>query len=349
MKEQLLQRIIGVISNPANNERELLYQLKHVLYESEVESYLNNESKDIRSLLNDDIDLIQNGTKQQQMIKTGFNDFDKYIGGFAYGEFVVLGGRPSMGKTLFLINLTLNISPKIPVLYFTFDLSETSLSTRFLSSVSKIPVQRLLQNELTEEERDGLNSFKDIIDSQRIFVNDSCNNSISALKQQCIKHIRENGVGVIIVDFLQLMTSNRYRNNREQELSYVSQELKSLAKEYNVCVIGASQLSRAVESRINSKKPVLSDIRDSGSIEQNADKVLFLYRPEYYGLVTLEDGSPSEGIAELIVAKNRNGIQGEILLSRDSAFTNFRDYLRINQVFNFYSSRLNEINDEDVF
>jgi len=349
MNEQLLQRIISIISNPVHSEREVLYQLRHVLYETEVERNLINESKDIRLLLNEDIDLIQNGTKQQLMIPTGFADFDKFFGGFAYGELVVLGGRPGMGKTLLLVNMTLNISVKIPVLYFTLDISETSLSYRFLSSASRIPLQRLLQNELTEEERTGLNSVMERMDSLQIFVNDSSNNSISALRLQCVKHINENGVRVIIIDYLQLMTSNRYRSSREQELCYICQELKSLAKEYNVCVIATSQLSRAVESRINSKKPMLSDLRESGGIEQSADKVMFLFRPDYYGFATLEDGSSSEYAAELILAKNRNGAIGEILLSRDVGFTNFSDAVSSTMNFNFFKNRLDEINDEDVF
>lgn len=347
MKEQLLQRINSIVSDPTYSVREVLFQLKNLLYESDFEQALNSESKDISLLINNNIGLIQKGDIQQNFIRTGFTEFDAYFGGFAYGEFVVIGGRPSMGKTQLLVNLSINISQKMSVLYFSFDLSEASLTSRFISSVAEIPIQNLLQYKLTTEERKRLGDLEGKFDRHKIFINDSCNNSVSAFKRQCIKHIKENGVKVIIVDYLQLMSSNRYRNSRDLEISFISQELKSVAKEYNVCVIASSQLSRAVESRSNSRRPLLTDLRDSGGIEQNADKVIFLYRPEYYGLTTADDGTDTEGMAELMLAKNRNGLLGSIKIFRDANFTNFKDFVSDIKEFNFFKNRISELEDGD--
>lgn len=345
MKQDIITKIQNIIGNQNADEKEQLFQLKGVLYEAELRNQVARESKSIADLVSDSLTQLKGETHQGNAIKTGFAEFDKLFGGFGFGELIVIGGRPSMGKTQLLVNLSLNISVAEPVLYFTFDLSEFALTSRFISSFSGIAVNKILQNELSAEQKDKLASIGNGFSKYKIFVNDSCNNSLTALKAQCLKQIEENGVKVIVVDYLQMMSSSRYRNNREVEISHISRELKNIAKDFNVCVVASSQLSRAVETRGGTKRPQLSDLRESGAIEQDADKVIFIYRPEYYGLDSDEEGNSTAGLTELILAKNRNGCLGSVNLLRDSNFTNYRDFDEFKHEFSFSKSRLDEINE----
>jgi len=343
MNQDIKNKIENIISNQRSDEKEILFQLKQLLYESELQSNVAKDSKSIANLVSENLKQLQNETHQGNAIKTGFKEFDRMFGGFGLGELVVIGARPSMGKTQLLVNLSLNISVATPVLYFTFDLSEFLLTSRFISSLSGIAVNKILQHELTDEQKEKIISIGNKFDRHKVFVNDSCNNSFTALKAHCQKQIKENGVKVIIVDYLQMMSSNKYRNSRELEISFISRELKNIAKDFNVCVVASSQLSRAVESRGGSKYPQLSDLRESGAIEQDADKVIFIYRPEYYGLECDEEGNSTAGLTEIILAKNRNGSLGIVKLLRDANFTNYRDFDEYKKDFSFSKSRLDEI------
>lgn len=343
MNHEIKNKLENLISNHHLDERELLSNLKQLVYEAELQNNGARESKNIADLVSENIHLLQAESHQGNAIKTGFTEFDSMFGGFRLGEFVVIGGRPSMGKTQLLVNLSLNISETTPVLYFTFDLSEFLLTSRFISSLSGIAVHKILQHELTYEQKTNLTSIAKEFSKHKILVNDSCNSSFATIKSICQKQIQESGVKVIMVDYLQMMSSNKYLNNRELEISYISRELKNIAKDLNVCVIASSQLSRAVESRIVSKRPKLSDLRESGAIEQDADKVIFIYRPEYYGLECDEDGNSTAGLTELILAKNRNGSLGTVRLLHDANFTNYRNFDGFKNEFTFSQSRLEEL------
>lgn len=346
MKQDLINQLEKITSNQNADEKEILFQLKNVLYETEFQNSNARESRSISSLVSENLNLLKSGKQSDNIILSGFKSFDKLFGGFSFGELVVIGGRPSMGKTQLLVNLALNVSANIPILYFTFDLSEFLLTNRFISSYSNIAMNHILQHNLSEEENNILTGMENKFNDHKIFINDSCNNSLSAFKAHCKKQIEENGVKIIIVDYLQMMSSNKYRNNRELEISHISRELKNIAKDHNVCVIAASQLSRAVESRGGSKHPQLSDLRESGAIEQDADKVIFIYRPEYYGLEMDEDGNNTAGLTELILAKNRNGSLGTVKLQRNSNFTNYREFEGYTNDFSFSKSRLTEIDEQ---
>lgn len=343
MNQDIKNKIENIISNQNSDEREILSQLKQLMYETELQNSVAKNSKSIAALVSENIKQLQGKTHQGNAIKSGFTEFDRMFGGFGLGELVVIGARPSMGKTQLLVNLSLNISVSTPVLYFTFDLSEFLLTSRFISSLSGIAVNKILQHELTDEQKENLASIESKFSKHKILVNDSCNNSITAFKAHCQKQIQENGVKVIVVDYLQMMSSNKYRNSRELEISFISRELKNIAKDFNVCVIATSQLSRAVETRGGSKHPQLSDLRESGAIEQDADKVIFIYRPEYYGLECDEEGNSTAGLTELILAKNRNGSLGTVRLLRDANFTNYRDFDQYKNDFSFSQSRLDEL------
>jgi replicative DNA helicase len=212
-----------------------------------------------------------------------------------------------------------------------------------MSCLSGIGADQILQYRFSDEEKATLKSLEKKMGELKVFINDGYNNSISAFINYCIGQIKGKGVKVIIVDYLQMMSSNKYRNNRELEISHISRELKNLAKDYNIVVIASSQLSRALELRTGSKRPQLSDLRESGAIEQNADKVIFIHRPEAYGMDVDENGNSTAGLVELIVAKNRNGRTGDVALMRDMNFTNFKDFDSYKTDFSFSSDRLREI------
>ena len=297
-----------------------------------------NDIKSIAALVADNIRQLDAEEHQSATIKSGFDYFDNRFGGFRKGEFVVVGGRPAMGKTQFLVNIALNIAKSFPTLFASLDMSEHALTNRFISSVSGVPAHNILHNDLNEAQKNRLYAIGNEFVDLRLFIYDSRNNNIETLKTMCQQQIQERGIQVVMVDYLQLITSPHHKKYRELEVSHISRELKNMAKENNVCVIATSQLNRAVENRLH-KSPQLSDLRDSGAIEQDADKVIFIYRPEFYGYVEDCEGNSLVNQAEIIVAKNRNGRLGSLFLLRDKDFTKFRN----NEFFNFSSERLNEL------
>lgn len=343
MKQEIIQRIQSVIENQPADAQEILSELKEILNAATSPTPIGKESKEISDLVSTFLPLLKEGTHPRALVKTGFTDFDNEFGGFALGEFIIVGARPSMGKTQLLINLSLHISKTIPVLYFTFDLPEFLLTSRFISTISGVGISSILQHNLTEEESRKLDSVQQQLSRHKIFLNESCNNSMAILRAICQQQIQNNGVKVVIVDYLQMINLNASRNSRELEVSRISNELKSIAQEFNVCVIASSQLSRSSEYRKEGRHPQLSDLRESGSIEQNADKVLFIYRPEYYDIRADHDGNNLAGFTQIIVAKNRTGSLGNIKLLRDAEFTTFRDFDEYYNKIRFCNNRLDEI------
>ena len=343
MNINLKSKLQTILANPNTDEQEMIYHLKKLLLESDISNNPVKESIRISELVSESIQQLQDENDPGNVIKTGFSNFDTTFGGFGLGAFIVIGARPSIGKTQLLVNLALQISLHTPLLYFTYDLSDFSLTNRFISSLSGIPTDRMLHRKLSTDERNTLKSIEKEFSKYRMFINDSCNTSISAFKVECQKWIKEQGVKVIIVDYLQMMSSSKFRNSRDLEIGMISRELKNIAKDFNVCVIASSQLSRSVESRGGAKHPILSDLRESGAIEQDADKVFFIYRAEYYGFLMDADGNNTAGLAELILAKNRNGKLGSVKLMHDQHFTNFKDFVAYKNEFSFSQNRLNEL------
>ncbi|MBK9479666.1 MAG: DnaB-like helicase C-terminal domain-containing protein [Bacteroidetes bacterium] len=344
MKEKIIQTLEGLISNKNNTELELYIQIKNLVYEYEQQNNILKESSSIADLILQTIANLKENKQAADLIKTGYADLDEKLGGVSPGELIVLGGRPGMGKTQFMVNLALSFSKEFPVLYFTYDLSEYLLMIRFISAISGIAAQRILFNKMSDEELVKVNAIQNSHFKNKIFINDSCNNAFSSFRAICEKKIKEDGVKIIMVDYLQMMGSNKFRNNREMEISYITRELKNIAKDFGVCVIAASQLSRAVETRGGDKIPHLSDLRESGAIEQDADKVIFIYRPEYYGIDADQEGNSTAGITDLVIAKNRNGILGTTRLIRNANASQFSNFSGFKVDFEFSSSRLDELN-----
>jgi len=344
MNKNLKSQLATILANSGDDNYELMSQLKKLIYDDNVENAMLRESKSIGDLFDESVLKMEQSDNTEELFKTGYIDFDKAIGGFVPGEFVVFGARPGMGKTQLLVNLALNFVRHNPVLYFSFDMSEYMLTTRMIAALTEVESSRILQNNLSNDERERILKLQSILSNVNLFINDGYNNSISAFKAHCIKMIQEKGVKIIIVDYLQLMSSNKFRNSREIEIGSICRELKNLAKDYKVCVIGASQLSRAVETRGGDKRPMLSDLRETGAIEQDADKVIFVYRPAYYGLSEDENGAPTDGIMELIIAKNRNGSIDTVRLGHNKKFTAFHDKANYDTDFIFNQDRLDELN-----
>ena len=257
-------------------------------------------------------------------LSSGFYDLDSFTQGFQKSDLIIIAGRPSMGKTALALNIGLNILKfsNNPVLFFSLEMSKEQLIYRLLTNETNISNLKLKTGNLYKDDWVKLNQTIKILASAPLFIDDTPNLSIHDIKVKVKKIIFEqNYPGIIIIDYLQLMQiSNNQSINRTQEISQITRSLKNLAREFNVPIIVLSQLSRNVETRIN-KRPILSDLRESGSIEQDADLVLMLYRESYYNLI--KENRNDINLVELIIAKQRNGPVGTIELEFDSKRTKF--------------------------
>lgn len=255
-------------------------------------------------------------------IKTLFYDLDAITQGFQKSDLIIVAGRPSMGKTSVVLNLAKNVaeSQDVPVCVFSLEMSKEQLTYRLLSMEVGIESTRLRAGRLHQDEWPRLGQAIDSLEKLPIYIDDKPNLNVLEMRALCRRLIAEQGkdIGLIIIDYLQLMEGTT-SDNRVQELSRITRGLKGMARELNVPVIALSQLSRGVEARTN-KRPMLSDLRESGSIEQDADLVIMIYRDEYYNTET-ED----RGITELIVTKHRNGPVGNVKLLFETQFTRFRN------------------------
>jgi replicative DNA helicase len=262
-------------------------------------------------------------------LSSGFFDLDSFTQGFQKSDLIIIAGRPSMGKTALALNITLNVlkNSKLPVLFFSLEMSKEQLTYRILTNETNITNLRLKTGNLYKNDWKNLNTIIKNLSTLPFFIEDIPNPSIHDIKSKIKKIIFEqNQIGLIVIDYLQLMQYTKIKTeNRSQELSQITRSLKNLAREFKVPIIALSQLSRNVENRVN-KRPILSDLRESGSIEQDADLVLMLYRESYYKSITNNQVLNDLDSAELIIAKQRNGPIGTIELLYDSACTKFINY-----------------------
>jgi len=255
-------------------------------------------------------------------IPCGFYDLDAMTQGFQRSDLIIAAGRPSMGKTSFVLNIARNIAAfhKLPVAVFSLEMSKEQLVYRLLSSEVEIESGRLRAGRISQNEWEPLGHAISALSQLPVFIDDTPNISVTEMRSKARRLQAEQGgaLGLILIDYLQLMEGSG-SENRVQELSRVTRALKGLARELSVPVIALSQLSRGVESRTN-KRPMMSDLRESGSIEQDADLIIMLYRDEYYNPDT-----PDRGIAEIIITKHRNGPVGTVKLLFEPQFTRFRN------------------------
>lgn len=259
-------------------------------------------------------------------LASGFHDLDSLTQGFQKSDLIIIAGRPSMGKTALSLNISINIikNLKLPVLFFSLEMSKEQIMYRLLSIETNIIQSKLRSGKLDENDWTKLNKIIKIMSKLPLFIDDTPDLSLQDIRSK-IKTIifEQNQIGLIIIDYLQLIQNLKLKSeNRVQELSDITRRLKNIAREFNVPVIALSQLSRNVENRVN-KKPMLADLRESGSIEQDADLVLMLYRNTYYNLKEKEIDDSDYSLTELILAKQRNGPVGSIKLRFDEKLTKF--------------------------
>ncbi len=261
-------------------------------------------------------------------IETGFTKLDKMTSGWQRSDLIVIAARPAMGKTAFVLSMAKNLAVnyRTPVALFSLEMSNVQLVNRLISNVCEIPSEKIKSGQLAAYEWQQLDyKLKDLLDSP-LYVDDTPSLSVFELRTKARRLVREHGVQIIIIDYLQLMNASGMAfGSRQEEVSTISRSLKGLAKELNIPIIALSQLNRGVESRegIDGKRPQLSDLRESGAIEQDADMVCFIHRPEYYKIFQDEKGNDLRGMAEIIIAKHRNGAVGDVLLRFKGEFTRF--------------------------
>lgn len=262
-------------------------------------------------------------------IPSGYAALDEVTSGWQKSDLVIIAARPSMGKTAFVLTMARNmaVTYQLPIAFFSLEMSSVQLVNRLIASETALGAEKIKNGKLTEDEWIHLHSKIKSLISAPIYVDDTPALSIFELRAKCRRLKQKHGIKAVVIDYLQLMTAGAdMRGNREQEVSLISRQLKIIAKELDIPVIALSQLNRSLEARTgDAKKPMLSDLRESGAIEQDADMVLFIHRPERYGKTEDEAGNSLRGIAEIIIAKHRNGAVGEIQLRFISELTKFCD------------------------
>ena len=310
---------------------DLLDQTEQSLFDVS-ESHIRKNYKKVQNLMKEAIDELE--TKKEKKdgitgVPSGFIDLDTITSGWQPSDLVIVAGRPSMGKTAFVLSLIRNasIDHNLPMGIFSLEMSSLQLVNRLISSEAELDSDKIRKGNLKDYEWQQLLHKTDLLQKAPIFIDDTPALSILELRAKARRLKSQHDIQCIIVDYLQLMTSEygKTSGNREQEIASISRSLKAVAKELNIPVIALSQLSRAVETRGGDKRPVLSDLRESGSIEQDADMVMFIYRAEKYDITEDEDGESTIGVAELLLRKNRNGPTGKVKLKFVERFAKFVD------------------------
>lgn len=264
-------------------------------------------------------------------VPSGFSELDNYTGGFQKSDLIIVAGRPSQGKTALVLSIARNASVlhNYTIGFFSLEMSTQQLVMRLICAEARVDAHSVRTGRLPEDEWRKLSTSVGRLYKAKMFIDDTPALGILELRAKARRLKAEHNVGLIIIDYLQLMQGPKNAQSREQEISMISRSLKALAKEIGVPVVALSQLNRAVEAR-SDKRPLLADLRESGAIEQDADVVLFVHRPEMYGIET-EEGQPTEGIAEIIVGKQRNGPTGKARLTFVKHYARFENLTRIRE------------------
>lgn len=328
-EKAILRKLINISSemseksfNYAGDVNELLDEAERSIFKL-AEYKLRNEIKPLGQLITEafhSLETLYQSPGHLTGIPSDFIDLDKITNGFQPSDFVIIAGRPAMGKTAFALNIAMNAASKCKksVVVFSLEMSAGQLAQRIIGSEAKINSTKLKNGKLTMEEWQNLAAIGGKLSEAKLFIDDTAAITVMELRAKCRRIRRENGLDLVIIDYLQLMGGSR-AENREQQISEISRSLKALAKELNIPIVALSQLNRSVESRAD-KRPYPSDLRESGAIEQDADLILFLYRDEIYNKDT-----KFPGIAEIIISKHRNGPTGTVYLTFLKHFTRFEN------------------------
>lgn len=328
--KSLLRRLIKAAGNIEANCYEQRDEADYVLEKAEKEIFAIAQKRGASDFLAmneillktlDKLDEIARSKGKITGIATGFTDFDNRTAGLQPSDLILLGARPSMGKSALLLNIAHNVAIKkgIPTAYFTLEMSRDQCATRILCGEANIDAQKLRTGDLNDDDWLKIAEAIGPLSQGALYIDDTPGISVNELRAKCRRLKMEKGLGLIMVDYLQLMTTGGKSESRQQEISEISRGLKAVAKELDCPLFTAAQLSRAVEAR-SDHRPMLSDLRESGAIEQDADVVAFLYREEYY-----KPETEKKNQAELIIAKQRNGPTGTVELTWLSRYTKFVD------------------------
>jgi replicative DNA helicase len=283
-------------------------------------------------------------------VHTGMNALDNQVK-ISNSDLIILAARPAMGKTAVAIQAGLNIGKGKPVLFYSREMSNAQLTDRILSNLSNVPLSKIkAPKELQPHDWEKIANASNQFNKNKLKLNDSVDLSVLGMRAEARKLQKKEGLGAIIVDYIQLL-DDKGQGNREQEIARISRGLKLTAKALDVPVIALSQLSRAVEQRGGDKRPMLSDLRESGAIEQDADTVIFLYRPEYYGITEDENGGSVEGLQEMIVSKHRNGSTGTVYQKFNGAYQRIEEWQTSEVEMPMRVERNNDLknNNDDIF
>lgn len=293
------------------------------------EGTIKKEMQPVNVLIKEAILQIQEAGQREDHLSgvpSGYTKLDRITSGWQRSDLVIIAARPSMGKTAFVLSMARNMAGdhKRGVAVFSLEMSSLQLVNRLISAETEISSERIRNGKLNTTEWEQLErKIKTLVDAP-IYIDDTPAISIFELRAKCRRLKQQHNIDIIIIDYLQLMTTNiDTKGSREQEVSHISRSLKAIAKELNVPVIALSQLNRSVEVRSGTKRPQLSDLRESGAIEQDADLVLFIHRPEKYGFLEDEEGNSLRGVAEIIIAKHRNGALDDVRLRFKDEFAKF--------------------------
>ncbi|MCR5313286.1 MAG: replicative DNA helicase [Bacteroidaceae bacterium] len=299
-------------------------------------SNMKKDFTQINPVINEAYEMLQKAAARKDGLSglsSGFTKLDKMTSGWQNSDLVIIAARPAMGKTAFVLSMCKNmaVDNKVPVAMFSLEMSNVQLVNRLIVNVCEIAGEKIKSGQLADFEWSQLDyKIKDLFDAP-LYVDDTPSLSVFELRTKARRLVRDYGVKIIIIDYLQLMNaSGMSYNSRQEEVSTISRSLKGLAKELNIPIIALSQLNRSVENRVgtdpadpDSKRPQLSDLRESGAIEQDADMVCFIHRPEYYKIPKDKYGNDLKGIAEIIIAKHRNGAVGDVKLRFRGEFARF--------------------------
>ena len=296
---------------------------------SVAQGHIKKEAAPMNVLVKDALKLINEASKRKDNLSgapSGFTKLDRLTSGWQKSDLIIIAARPSMGKTAFVLSMARNmaVDHNKSVAIFSLEMSAIQLVNRMIVGEAEITSDKIKTGNLSKEEMERLDYRIKRLEDARIFIDDTPAISIFELRAKCRRLSRQHDIDVIIIDYLQLMSGTQEtKGNREQEVSAISRSLKGIAKELNLPVIALSQLNRSVEVRTGSKRPQLSDLRESGAIEQDADMVAFIHRPEKYNILQDDEGNSLKGVAEIILAKHRNGALGDIMLKFVSDYAKF--------------------------
>ena len=324
--------VVGQAFDPTTDAFDLLDNAEREIFQIS-ESQLRKGAVDMNSVVHQTMQHLESIHGREGGITgvpSGFTALDAMTGGWQNSDMVIVAARPSMGKTAFSLALTRNaaLHPEKPagVAYFSLEMSAQQLAQRLLTSEARVDAQRARTGRLHDDDWPKLARAAGRLSAANIFIDDTAGLGILELRAKCRRLKAEHDIGLVIVDYLQLMHgTSQTAGNREQEIAQISRSLKGLAKELNVPVIALAQLSRAVETRGGDKRPQLSDLRESGSIEQDADVVMFIYRAERYGITVDENGNSTEGLGELLIGKQRNGPIGDVKVAFVNQYARFEN------------------------